>query len=132
MQRWDDGFRANAHAPVDRTKRIEHDDVEAAIDFLAKRADRTAANPAPVKDATTVDFARYRARRMRGRLLCLLNGVLAAIERRDLDRVMSLLDDPEAHRSYALRMIISSASRSRPLHQAVPEWYLLHRLSDIA
>ena len=40
--------RVGDHGVRDRAKRIEHDDVEAAIDFLAKRAERTAANPAPV------------------------------------------------------------------------------------
>jgi hypothetical protein len=137
MQTGNDGIRANAHAPGDRTKRIEHDDVEAAIDFLAMRADRTAADPAPVKDATTVDFARYRARRMRGRLLCILNGVLAAIERRDLDRVMSLLDDPEAYRCVPARVreeaIIISQLPESSLRAPIRLYryqYLLHRLSD--
>ena len=129
--------RVGDHGVRDRAKRIEHDDVEAAIDFLAERAERTAANPAPVHDATTVDFARYRARRMRGRLLCILNGVLAAIERRDVDRVMVLLDDPEAYRCVPARVreeaIVVSQLPENALRAPIRLYryqYLLHRLSD--
>jgi hypothetical protein len=45
-----------------------------------------------------VDLARYRARRIRERLLARLDAIHAAIERRDLDRVLALLDEEEAYR----------------------------------
>jgi hypothetical protein len=133
----DDGGRANAHAPADRAKEVEHDDVEAAIDFLAQRAERTAADPAPVKDASTVDLARYRARRMRARLLGILNGVLAAIERRDVERVVALLDDSEAYRCVPGRVreeaIVVSQLPEGSLRAPIRLYryqYLLHQLGD--
>lgn len=133
----DRGVRPDGSAPHDRATRVEHDDVEAAIDFLAERAERTAANPAPPKDVTNVDLARYRARRMRGRLLSILNGVLAAIERRDVERVMSLLDDPEAYRCVPARVreeaIVVSQLPEGSLRAPIRLYryqYLLHRLSD--
>jgi hypothetical protein len=46
----------------------------------------------------TVDLARYRARRMRQRLLLVVERLLRAIEQRDAERVWWLLDDPEAYR----------------------------------
>jgi hypothetical protein len=55
-------------------------------------------------DANTVDLARYRAQRMRERLLRVVNGILVAIERRDLERVLDLLDDPEAYRCIPARV----------------------------
>jgi hypothetical protein len=133
----DDGSRSSAHALADRAHRIEHDDVEAAIDFLAKRAERTAVDPAPMRDPTTVDFARYRARRMRGRLLRILNGVLAGIEQRDLERVLTLLDHPEAYRCVPARVreeaIIVAQLPESSLRAPIRLYryqYLLHRLSD--
>ena len=133
----DRGVRPDGSAPHDRATRVEHDDVEAAIDFLAERAERTAANPAPPKDVTNVDLARYRARRMRGRLLSILNGVLAAIERRDVERVMSLLDDPEAYRCVPARVreeaIVISQLPESSLRAPIRLYryqYLLQRLSD--
>jgi hypothetical protein len=133
----DDGVRANAHTPDETGKRVEHDDVEAAIDFLAERAERTAATPAPASDPSTVDLARYRARRMRERLSRILDGVLAAIERRDVERVVALLDDPEAYRCVPARVreeaIVVSQLPEGSLRAPIRLYryqYLLHRLSD--
>jgi hypothetical protein len=50
------------------------------------------------RGADAVDLARYRARRIRERLLARLDAIHAAIERRDLDRVLALLDEEEAYR----------------------------------
>jgi hypothetical protein len=50
------------------------------------------------RGADAVDLARYRARRIRERLLARLDAIHAAIERRDVDRVLALLDDEEAYR----------------------------------
>lgn len=49
-------------------------------------------------DAPTVDFAQYRARRIRMRLLELLDGLVVAMERRDRQTVWDLLDVEEAVR----------------------------------
>jgi hypothetical protein len=133
----DDGVRANAHTPDNSGKRVEHDDVEAAIDFLAERAERTAASPVPPSDPSTVDLARYRARRMRERLSHILDGVVAAIERRDVERVVALLDDPEAYRCVPARVreeaIVVSQLPEGALRAPIRLYryqYLLHRLSD--
>ena len=132
----DDDRRAIAAAAAEWAKGMEHDDVEAAIDFLARRAERTAADPAPT-DTTLVDLARYRAQRMRARLLRTLGNVLAAIERRDLDRLLALLDDPEAYRCIPARVreeaIAVAQQPEGSLRAPIRLYryqYLLLRLSD--
>jgi hypothetical protein len=50
--------------------------------------------------ATTYDFARFRARRIRERLLVLLDTLAAAIERRDLPAVWRVLDAGDACRCF--------------------------------
>ena len=88
-------------------------------------------------DASTVDLARYRAQRMRERLLRIVNGILAAIERRNLERVMDLLDDPEAYRCIPARVReeaiaiaqLPEGSLRAPI-RLYRYQYLLFRLSD--
>jgi hypothetical protein len=46
----------------------------------------------------TVDLAHYRAKRMRHRLMLVVERLLEAIAQRDAERVWRLLDDPEACR----------------------------------
>ena len=134
----DDDRRATAAAAAEWAKGMEYDDdVEAAIDFLARRAERTAADPAPVPDATLVDIARYRAQRMRARLLHALGNVLGAIERRDVERVVALLDEPEAYRCIPARVReeailiaqLPQGSQRAPI-RLYRFQYLLYRLSD--
>jgi hypothetical protein len=88
-------------------------------------------------DANTVDLARYRALRMRERLLRIVNGMLAAIERRDLDRLQTLLDDPEAYRCIPARVreeaIAVAQQPESSLRAPIRLYryqYLLFRLSD--
>jgi hypothetical protein len=50
--------------------------------------------------ARTYDFARYRARRIRERLLVLLDALTLAIERRDLRAVWAVLDESDACRCF--------------------------------
>lgn len=45
-----------------------------------------------------VDFAQYRARRVRARLLDLLDALIVAMERRDPQAVIAVFDDEEAER----------------------------------
>jgi hypothetical protein len=88
-------------------------------------------------DANTFDLVRYRARRMRERLLRIVNGILVAIERRDLDRVVDLLDDPEAYRYIPARVReeaiaiaqLPQGSLRAPI-RLYRYQYLLFRLSD--
>ncbi|MBW8771099.1 MAG: hypothetical protein JF589_15190 [Gemmatimonadetes bacterium] len=134
----DDDRRATADAAAEWAKGMEHDDdVEAAIDFLARRAAQTAVHPAPAPDGSTVDLTRYRAQRMRERLLRTLGNVLAAIERRDLDRVLALLDEPEAYRCIPPRVreeaILIAQRPDGSLRAPIRLYrfqYLLYRLSD--
>ena len=46
----------------------------------------------------TVDLAHYRAKRMRQRLLLVVERLMRAIEQRNAGRVWAILDDPEAYR----------------------------------
>jgi len=92
---------------------------------------------APVADATLVDLARYRAQRMRARLLHALGNVLGAIERRDVDRVVALLDEPEAYRCIPARVreeaILIAQLPQGSLRAPIRLYrfqYLLYRLSD--
>ena len=51
-------------------------------------------------DAPTVDFAQYRARRLRMRLLELIDTLVVAMERRDVQTVWDVLDEEEAMRCF--------------------------------
>ena len=55
----------------------------------------------PSRESPAVDFAQYRARRLRARLLDLLDQLVVAIERRDLQAVWDVLDEDEAVRWFA-------------------------------
>jgi hypothetical protein len=51
-------------------------------------------------DSPTFDFALYRARRLRLRLLDLLDALIVAMERRDVQAVRDLLDEEDVVRSF--------------------------------
>ncbi len=85
----------------------------------------------------TVDLSRYRAKRMRQRLLLVVDRLLRAIEQRDVERVWHLLDDPEAYRCIpanvreeALMMAQLPARSLRAPVRLYRYQYLLRRLSD--
>jgi hypothetical protein len=85
----------------------------------------------------TVDLSRYRAKRMRQRLLLIVDRLLRAIEQRDVERVWHLLDDPEAYRCIpanvreeALVMAQLSARSLRAPVRLYRFQYLLRRLGD--
>ena len=85
----------------------------------------------------TVDLARYRAKRMRQRLLLVVERLLRAIEQRDVERVWHLLDDPEAYRCIpanvreeALMMAQLPAASLRAPVRLYRYQYLLGRLGD--
>jgi hypothetical protein len=87
-------------------------------------------------DAPTVDFAQYRARRHRLRLLDLLDALIIAMERRDAQAVWDLLDEEDAVRSFpagvrqeALMMVrLPRASLRAPIRSY--EFY--HQLQQLA
>jgi len=88
-------------------------------------------------ETQTVDLARYRAKRMRQRLLLVVDRLLRAIQQRDAERVWQLLDDPEAYRCIpanvreeALMMAQLPARSLRAPVRLYRYQYLLHRLDD--
>jgi hypothetical protein len=85
----------------------------------------------------TVDLAHYRAKRMRHRLLLVVDRLLRAIEQRDAERVWRLLDDPEAYRCIpsnvreeALTMAQAPRTSLRAPVRLYRFQYLLRRLGD--
>jgi len=85
----------------------------------------------------TVDLAHHRAKRMRQRLLLVVDHLLHAIEQRDAERVWMLLDDPEAYRCIpsnvreeALTMAQLPGTSLRAPVRLYRYQYLLRRLSD--
>ena len=92
-----------ASSPIEEEVLVR-DDVDAATRFF------DAVDEAPVDaeedaasqraGATTYDFSRYRARRIRERLLGLLDALHIAIERRDLGAVWTVLDEADACRCF--------------------------------
>ena len=85
----------------------------------------------------TVDLAHYRAKRMRHRLLLVVDRLLEAIEQRDAERAWLLLDDPEAYRCIpsnvreeALTMAQASRTSLRAPVRLYRFQYLLRRLGD--
>jgi hypothetical protein len=84
---------------------LVQDDLDAALRFF----DAARAEPITPADegalgaagsATALDFSRFRARRIRQRLLALLDALAAAIERRDLPAVWDVLDEGDACRCF--------------------------------
>lgn len=83
---------------------FDPDDAVAAARFR----DAVAAEPVHAEEeaasesvgATTYDFATFRARRIRERLLALLDTLAVAIERRDLGAVWRVLDAGDASRCF--------------------------------
>ena len=55
----------------------------------------------PSPESPAVDFAQYRARRLRVRLLGLLDRLIVAVERRDVQGVWDVLDEEDAVRWFA-------------------------------
>jgi hypothetical protein len=83
---------------------LDPDDAVAAARFRdAVAAERTDAEEDAASEssgAATYDFARYRARRIRERLLVLLDTLAVAIDRRDLPAVWRVLDAGDACRCF--------------------------------
>ena len=88
-------------------------------------------------ETQTVDLARYRAKRMRQRLLLVVDRLLRAIQQRDAERVWQLLDDPEAYRCIPANVreeaLAMAQLPERSLRAPVRLYrfqYLLRRLGD--
>lgn len=88
------------------------------------------------QDAPAVDFAQYRARRHRLRLLDLLDALIVAMERRDVQAVCDVLDDEDAVRSFpgGVRqeaLVMARLPRSS-LRAPIRAYELYHQLQQLA
>jgi hypothetical protein len=88
-------------------------------------------------DAATLDFSRFRARRIRERLLGLLDTLVQAIERRDLGAVVSVLDQSDACRCFpvdvrdeAIAIAALPQSTVRPPTKLYRYYHILTQLGD--
>ena len=87
--------------------------------------------------APALDLTRYRARRIRERLLLNVERLLRAVQQRDVDRVWKLLDDAEAYRCIPANvreeaLVMSQLPRTslRAPIRIYRFQYLLSRLDD--
>ena len=138
MTRGEDDTRAGDGVPNQTLGALERADVDEAIDFLALRGEaRNREIGGEAADRTTFDLARYRARRVRDRLIALLDQLHAAIERRDVDRVEAVLAAAEVYRCVPAGVreeaIVMSQLPTTSLRAPMRLYryqYLLRRLGD--
>jgi hypothetical protein len=87
-------------------------------------------------DAPAVDFAQYRARRHRLRLLDLLDALIIAMERRDVQAVCDLLDEEEVARSFPSGVRQEALLMSRlprgSLRAPIRAYEFYHQLQQLA
>jgi hypothetical protein len=87
-------------------------------------------------EVPAVDFARYRARRLRLRLLDLLEALIVAMERRELQTVWDLLDEEEAVRWFpnGLRQEALAIARlpQSSLRAPIRAYQFYHQLQQLA
>ncbi len=91
----------------------------------------------PSSDVSSVDFAQYRARRLRARLLELLDLLVVAMERRDVQAVWDVLDDadvvrwfPQGIREEALTIARLSRTSFRAPIKVFRFYHQLQQLAD--
>ncbi len=87
-------------------------------------------------DVPSVDFAQYRARRLRARLLDLLDQLVAAMERRDVQAVWDVLDEEDAVRWFPQGIreeVLAIARLSRTSFRApIKVFRYYHQLQQLA
>jgi hypothetical protein len=87
-------------------------------------------------DAPAVDFAQYRARRHRLRLLDLLDSLIMAMERRDEQTVWDLLDEEDVVRSFPSGVRQEALMMSRlprgSLRAPIRAYEFYHQLQQLA
>jgi hypothetical protein len=87
-------------------------------------------------DAPSVDFAQYRARRHRLRLLDLLDTLIVAMERRDEQAVWDLLDEEDVVRSFPPGVRQEALMMSRlprgSLRAPIRAYEFYHQLQQLA
>jgi hypothetical protein len=84
----------------------------------------------------TVDFTQYRARRKRLRLLDLLDALIIAMERRDLQAVWDVLDEEEALRAFPAGVREEALTMARlpvgSLRAPLRTYQFYHQLQQLA
>lgn len=123
--------------PASMEEVLVRDDLDAALRYFAAAREEEP-EPAPVaRPGETLDFSRYRARKIRTRLLALLEDLLAAVERRDLPGVWDVLDESEACRCFppavreeALVIARLPATSFRAPMRLYRYYHLLRQLGD--
>jgi hypothetical protein len=87
-------------------------------------------------DSPTVDFAQYRARRLRLRLLDLLEALIVAMERRDLQTVWDVLDEEDAIRWFPAGVrqeaLVIAKSPTASLRAPIRTYQFFHQLQQLA
>jgi hypothetical protein len=133
---------ASGRRPASAEEVMGQDDLDAALRFFAAARDEPIAAAeseglAAQDGATTLDFSRFRARRIRQRLLALVDALVAAIERRDLQAVWDVLDEgdacrclPPAVREEALVIAALPRTAFRPPTRLYRYYHMLTQLGD--
>ena len=135
------GQGAESPRPPSLEEVLTQDDLHAAWRFFAAAREQAGGPPTTVSPidsaATTLDFSRYRARRMRQRLLNLLDDLLAAVEQRDMTGVWRVLDESDACRCFpsvvreeALVVAKLPRSATRPPMRLYRYYHQLMELGD--
>jgi hypothetical protein len=120
---------------------LVRDDIDATTRFFQavgqERVDAEEEAASESIGSTTLDFSRFRARRIRERLLGLLDDLIVAIERRDLNAVWDVLDADDAARCFppavreeALVIAQMPAVSFRAPMRLYRYYHLLTRLGD--
>lgn len=132
---------AGSQRPPSLEEVLAQEDLHAAWRFFAATRDPSgpqSPDSAPIDAAaSTLDFSRYRARRMRQRLLNLLDELLAAVEQRDMQAVWRVLDESDACRCFpsvvreeALVVAKLPRSTARPPMRLYRYYHQLMELGD--
>ena len=122
-------FQSWCAHPVESTQRAAPTRSMVTIDDDGDRGGESGDSPA-------VDFAEYRARRHRLRLLDLLDALIIAMERRDEQAVWDLLDDEDVVRSFPSgvrqeALMMSRLPRSS-LRAPIRAYEFFHQLQQLA
>ena len=87
-------------------------------------------------DSPAVDFAQYRARRLRIRLLDLLDTLILAVERRDVQSVWDVLDEDDAVRWFpaGVRQEVLAIARlpRKSLRAPIRTYQFYHQIQQLA
>jgi hypothetical protein len=123
--------------PLESMQRAHSSSPSGSAGSMTDDAGNSGTSPPSDLDAATLDFSRFRARRIRERLLGLLDVLVPAIERRDLNAVLTILDQSDASRCFppvvreeAIGIAALPASMARAPVQLYRYYHVLIQLGD--